>query len=69
MKLISESLSVTGFVLFLLGIITLTPEIYLSGVMVMFTSASITMKALEAQRHQETFSTESTTPNLTYGSW
>lgn len=66
MQSIQQSLSVTGFVLFLLGIVTLTPEIYLSGVMVMFTSAGLTMKSLETQRVQETFATE---PNDTYHAW
>ena len=69
MQSIQQSLSVTGFVLFLLGLATLTPEIYLSGVMVMFTSASLTMKALEAHRVEESMVPETTVPNETYHAW
>jgi hypothetical protein len=63
-----QSLSVTGFILFILGIATLTPEIYLSGVMVMVTSAGLTIKALEDQR-ADAISPETIPTYETYGSW
>ena len=64
----TQSLSVTGFILFVLGILTLTPEIYLSGIMVMMTSAGITLKALEAQRIDST-NPEHTSTQDGYDSW
>ena len=63
-----QSLSVTGFILFILGIATLTPEIYLSGVMVMLTSAGLTLKGLEDERTQ-TVETAEMPAYETYGSW
>lgn len=69
MTAFKQSLSVTGFILFFLGIVTLTPEIYLSGVMVMLTSASLTIKALEAQRMDDSLGYEAPVPNETYYSW
>ena len=55
MTSIQESISVTGLTLFIVGIITLRPEICLSGLIVMFTSAGITLKDLESQRIKNTF--------------
>lgn len=69
MSSIQQSLSVTGFVLFLLGLVTLTPEVYLSGVIVMLTSAGITVKALEAQRVENSLEYETLIPNESYHSW
>ncbi len=63
-----QSLSVTGFILFIMGLVTLTPEIYLSGIMVMVTSVGLTMKHLEEQRIEANTPVNHSTYE-TYGSW
>lgn len=45
-------LSITGLVIFFMGLITLNPEIYLSGFMVLLASVSMQMKQFEAQRQE-----------------
>ena len=67
MQKIAPPMSVTGVILFLLGLATLTPEIYFSGIMVMFTSAGLQLKALEKERLEET--TPSFPPEDAYYSW
>lgn len=46
-------MSITGLVIFLMGLLTLNPEIYLSGFMVLLVSASMQIKQFELQRQEE----------------
>lgn len=46
-------MSITGLVIFFMGLITLNPEIYLSGFMVLLVSVSMQMKQFEIQRQEE----------------
>ncbi len=48
-------MAITGFILLLLGLITFTPEIYLSGILVMFISATLQLKYLESTREEAQF--------------
>ena len=50
----------TGFILFFFGLITMTPEIYFSGIMVIFLSASIQLNDLEKHRLDEHGITDNT---------
>jgi hypothetical protein len=68
MQKIAPPMSVTGLILFLLGMATLTPEIYMSGIMVMFTSAGLQLKALEAERLEEA-APNYPPPEEAYHSW
>lgn len=49
----AQPMSLTGFVILILGLLTLTPEIYISGIMVMLISVSLQIKYFEGQRIQE----------------
>lgn len=46
-------MSITGLVIFFMGLITLNPEIYLSGFMVLLVSVSMQMKQFEIQRQED----------------
>ena len=62
---ITQSVTVTGFIIFILGMLTFTPEIFLSGVIVMAVSAAQSMKQLEAIAIDETTVPSSNeTPNF-----
>ena len=69
MTAIKQCISVTGFILFVMGLVTLTPEIYLSGVIVMFTSAGLQLNAIEAQRIEESRPHEQHISAENYYSW
>ena len=68
---IIRKMTVTGFIIFVLGILTLTPEIYIPGLVVMVLSTTSTMSALEIQRVHEQHAApiEEPIPNQTYYSW
>ena len=69
MQKLAQPMSVTGVILFLLGLATLTPEIYMSGIMVMFTSAGLQLKTLESEREQEQSPATFPPPEEAYYSW
>ena len=52
---IGGELPLTGLVILILGLVTLTPEIYMSGLMVMIVSASMQLKYFENSRIQHQF--------------
>lgn len=64
-------MSLTGFVILVLGILTLTPEIYISGVMVILVSVSLQMNYFETQRVEQNIVPVNTTPASAeaYYSW
>ena len=66
---IYQKMTLTGFIIFLLGIVTLTPEIYFSGIIVMALSVAVELKDVEkmAQGTQGVPDNHSHPP--TYGSW
>ncbi len=51
---LSRSMTVTGFIIFILGMFTFTPEIFFSGIVVMFVSAIQGTQQLETMRLAET---------------
>ena len=46
----TQSMTATGLTIFILGMLTFTPEIFFSGVIVMIISAAQSVKTLEAIR-------------------
>ena len=50
----TQSMTATGLTIFILGMLTFTPEIFFSGVIVMIISAAQSVKTLEAIRVEET---------------
>jgi flagellar biosynthesis component FlhA len=50
---LNQPMTLTGFILFFLGLVTMTPEIYFSGIFVMFLSASLQIKDLEKHRIEQ----------------
>jgi hypothetical protein len=57
-----KPMSLTGFVILLLGILTFTPEIYISGVMVILVSFSLQLNYFETQRIEQNIVPVNTTP-------
>jgi hypothetical protein len=51
---LSRSMTVTGFIIFILGMFTFTPEIFFSGILVMAVSAIQGTQQLETMRLAET---------------
>lgn len=51
---ISRSMTITGFIIFILGMLTFTPEIFFSGIVVMVVSGTQGIQQLEVARIQET---------------
>lgn len=68
---LNKPMTLTGFILFFLGLVTMTPEIYFSGIFVMFLSASLQLKELEKHRLDDHHSTpdNSTLEYTNYASW
>ena len=48
-----QKMTLTGILLFALGVLTMIPEIYLSGIIVMAISASLHINDLEVKRIDE----------------
>ena len=65
---LNQSMTVTGFIIFILGMLTFTPEIFFSGVIVMLVSATQGIQQLEAHRIEET-TASLTTENQSYYAW
>ncbi len=67
---LNQSMTVTGFIIFILGMLTFTPEIFLSGVIVMFVSAAQGIQQLENARIEEqTMQPPLTNENQSYYAW
>lgn len=67
---ILQKTTVTGFIIFLLGLLTLTPEIYIPGIVVMLISSTSTVTAFEIQRLESHQAPMDEPPaNHTYYSW
>lgn len=49
----TQPMSLTGLVIFVLGLLTFSPEIYISGLMVMAVSFSLQLKYFETQRIEQ----------------
>jgi hypothetical protein len=65
---LSQSMTVTGFIIFILGMLTFTPEIFVSGVIVMVVSSMQGIHQLEMSRIQET-TVQTTGENQSYYTW
>jgi hypothetical protein len=57
----TKPMSLTGFVILILGLLTFTPEIYISGVMVILVSLSLQMNCFETQRIEQNIVPTNTT--------
>lgn len=65
---LNQSMTVTGFIIFILGMLTFTPEIFFSGVIVMVVSAANGVQQLESMRVEET-TVQATGENQSYYAW
>ena len=64
---LQRPMTLTGFILLILGLVTYTPEIYLSGILVMFISATLQLKYLETAREEAQLNpTQNTSFNCPY---
>ncbi len=68
---IYKKMTLTGFIIFLLGLVTLSPEIYFSGLIVMALSMTVELKEFEKQglESQNTQSLNEQDANNYYASW
>lgn len=66
---IYSKMTLTGFIIFLLGLITLTPEIYLSGIIVMALSTTVELKDLQQQSLETQAVSEEASLHQAYHSW
>jgi hypothetical protein len=64
-----QKMTLTGFILLVLGLITLVPEIYMSGIIVLVISASLQIKDMEAMRLEEQLPGEAVPNQSTYHAW
>jgi len=67
---IHQNMTMTGIALFVLGLITMVPEIYFSGIIVTVLSLFVEIKDLDKKRLEE-HGVPDTHPNMseTYYSW
>lgn len=65
---LNQSMTVTGLIIFLLGMLTVTPEIFFSGVIVMICSTSQGIRQLETMRAEESH-VQTTGENQSYYAW
>lgn len=61
-----QNMSITGFVLLILGFLTLIPEIYFSGILVMIISAGLHIKQFDELRLSEQEQTNWSAPQEHY---
>ena len=68
---IYKKMTLTGFIIFLLGLVTLSPEIYFSGLIVMALSMTVELKEFEKQglESQHTQSLNEQDATNYYASW
>lgn len=68
---ICKQTTLTGATILLLGLVTLIPEIYFSGIIVMLISASLHITDLETHRKETLMQTNDSIPSepLRYGDW